>query len=236
METTFADLAVGQQFDFNVDADGYELIYYKISEDEGYAFAGNRAGRREKFAPDTIVYSNGTMHRISPTTVTDIERVAITLIADNPATHPGLGEWLRAIISNPKESRRLDKYIWEENVTLSSDETLPLRTWLQREGYVCWGREWDTQHSAAAAILDHQPRGEYPADKGEWFCAHNDAALLCLGDAIVDYRTAGRPNGDQTHTIMGLGAPLLRITSSLAAAIVEFVRSVQNNIWNMHRE
>lgn len=53
-------------------------------------------------------------------------------------------------------------------------------------------------------------------------------ASLRLADAIANYRTAGRPDGDQTYTIMGMGAPLLNVTTSLAAAIAEFHANVLN--------
>jgi hypothetical protein len=38
----------------------------------------------------------------------------------------------------------------------------------------------------------------------------------------VEYRVAGRPEGDQTHEILGMGSPIAIVSTSLAAAVVEF--------------
>jgi hypothetical protein len=230
MKTTFSSLAIGQEFDFNIDADGWELIYYKISDSEGYAFAGGRPGRRETFEPSTEVYTDGTIHRISPAVVTEVERAAITLLHDSSPTHPGLSEWLRAIGTDADEMRHLDAYIWQASVTVSWPErTLPLREFLTEQDYICGLTEWDHDHSAFGAILDHKPQGRYADNLDERHCIMEDDAVLRLAYAVMEYRVAGRPEGDQSHTIMGMGAPLLSVTTSLAAAIGEFVRRIRNN-------
>jgi hypothetical protein len=157
---------------------------------------------------------------------TEIERAALTILmgsrGDHPqADHVGLQCYIRALANDPNEIRSLDLYIWEAVVGEDDDE-VPLRELCRDMGYECWQKRWDHDRDAFGAILNHEPRGRRPATKEERQIALMDDAAARLASAIADYRTAGRPEGDQTHTITGMGAPLLRVTTSLAAAVAEY--------------
>lgn len=220
MKTIFGSLHVGQHFDLGVDADGYEPVYYKLSDSEAYQTHGRGAGSRELFAPDVEVYA-GNMVTALHDHVTEIERVAITLLCHYNTQHPGLRQWVLALGENPDERRSLDRYIWDETIAFD-DHTEPLRAYLVSEGYVVWRREWDRDHSAFSAILDHKPKGEHETGNEARALLRMDDALLRLADALVEYRVAGRPEGDQTHEILGMGSPIAIVSTSLAAAVVEF--------------
>jgi len=58
---------------------------------------------------------------------------------------------------------------------------------------------------------------------------HN--ALWRLGTAIVDFRQRERREGDCTDDVIYGDSPVLRITTSLAAALVEFHNEIVNAIW-----
>lgn len=52
--------------------------------------------------------------------------------------------------------------------------------------------------------------------------------------AVREYREMGRPDGEQTHTIMGMGSPLMTVTTSLAAAVVEYHKAIVNQVYIEH--
>lgn len=234
MRTQFSELEIGQRFHYNIDADGHEPYLYKISDTEAYVEHGSGAGFRENIKPDADVWiwsEPVTLHSHP----TEVERAAITMLmgprGDSPmADHPGLYQFIRAIASDPNEMRDLDRYIWESSVGDYEDggNEIPLRTICYEAGYICWKQEWDHDNSAFGAILDHQPRGRHPVTAEERRFAGIDDAAARLADSIINYRVAGRPDGDQTHTIHGMGSPLLNITTSLAAAVAEYHQQMLN--------
>lgn len=228
---TFGKLEIGERFHYNIDADGHEPYLYKISETEAYVEHGSNSGMREEIAPDETVYvwSEPVVLHNMPT---EIERAALTILmgsrGDHPqADHVGLQCYIRALANDPNEIRSLDLYIWEAVVGEDDDE-VPLRELCRDMGYECWQKRWDHDRDAFGAILNHEPRGRRPATKEERQIALMDDAAARLASAIADYRTAGRPEGDQTHTITGMGAPLLRVTTSLAAAVAEYHSRIVN--------
>jgi hypothetical protein len=80
------------------------------------------------------------------------------------------------------------------------------------------------------AIQDYNPKGKQPKGREEWYQAKRDRAAYNLAMAVREYREMGRPDGDQTHTIMGIGSPLMTVTTSLAAAVVEYHNTIVNQI------
>ena len=78
----------------------------------------------------------------------------------------------------------------------------------------------DSQDRKAADAFDYDllPEERYS------YCLQIDEAVANLGNSIVHYRDRGRPTGDQTVRL----AEGLAVTTSLAAAIVEFNETVVN--------
>lgn len=237
METTFGELKIGQRFDYGIDADGYEPYLYKVSDTEAVIEHGQHSGSRETVAANEMVYTSGDMVTVH-THPTEVERAAITLLLHQRQDHPGLYHYIRALASDPDEMRDLDRYIWEASVPTAYNEDengnrIPveftqLREICQRGGFVCWEIEWDRNQGAFSAILEHEPTGTRPTTReGRWMALFDDACAR-LAYAVEKYRVAGRPDGDQTTTIMGMGAPLLNVTTSLAAAIGEFYAQTIN--------
>jgi len=233
MKTTFGELKIGERFHYNIDADGHEPYLYKINDTEAYIEHGRRSGLRESVNADENVWTWDEPVEIHPSP-TEVERAAITLLMhrDGPnANHPGLRQYVLALASDQNEMRDLDQFIWEAEIDWGSGGEYtkqPLHQICHELGYICWENEWDRENSAFGAILDHKPTGRRPDTReGRWLAKNDDAALR-LADAIANYRIAGRPSGDQTHTISGMGSPLLSVTSSLAAAIGEYHEQMLN--------
>jgi len=162
---------------------------------------------------------------------TEVERAAFTIMLNQEgkplSDHPALTAWVIAMATDPNEARDLDTYIYE-----NSD----LRELCRRDGWICQlGDHYDSKQSTFLAILDYEPRGVRPetAEQERWRSYEN--ATLRLADAIRNYRYAGRPDGDQEHTIMGMGAPIARVSTSLAAAIGEYHHNMLN-IYAMEHE
>lgn len=235
--TTFAELKIGARFHYNIDADGYEPYLYKISDAEGYIEEhGSGSGNRETVKPDKAVWTWSepvTLHNRP----TEIERAALTILLQTHQDHVGLHYYIRALATGADEMRDLDRYIWEAGIPLNvykneegewiEEDFRPLREICAEAGCVCWQCEYDRDQDAFGAILDHKGRGQYPETReGRWLALMDDAALR-LADAIRSYRVAGRPDGDQAHTIIGLGAPLLNVTTSLDAAVAEYHAQVR---------
>jgi len=158
--------------------------------------------------------------------VTEIERAACTLLSRTHPHHLGLSAWVQALISDPDEDRSLDRYIWETSVKTDRGQE-PLRDVCQREEHACWQAEWDHNQSAFGAIIDH--KAYHAPDTPEWTRIKlKDEAVLRLADALQSYRRAGRPTGDQHHTVRGMGGPVLRVSTSLAAAVAEYHQRIVN--------
>jgi hypothetical protein len=228
--TTFGELKIGERFEI-VELDGLDdpPYFYKISETEG--FEESRGHGRETVKPDEPVRTWSELVTLHDKP-TEIERAALTMLLQRNHDHVGLRYYIHALASDANEARNLDCYIWEAVVATEYDENedgervpvkfQPLREICVEFGYVCWEKEWDHDQDAFGAILDHKGRGAYAETReGHWMALCDDAAAR-LADAIQNYRSAGRPDGDQTHTIMGMGAPLLSVTTSLAAAVAEY--------------
>ncbi len=238
--TTFAELEKGTRFHFNIDADGHEPYMYKVNDQEAYVEHGSDQGLREAVAADKEVWEWSepvTLHD-SPT---EVERAALTLLMGGQhgpfVAHVGLAMHIRALATDPGEMRRLDTYIWESDVEIGFDEDkvgnrishqTPLRELCVERGHPCWTKEWDRENSALDAITDEKPTGSKPQTREEDFAAAKTAATFWLASAVCDYRVAGRADGDQAHTIKGLGADLLTVTTSLAAAIAEYHDRIVN--------
>jgi hypothetical protein len=229
--TTFEELAIGDQFDLGIDADGFEPFYYKLNDTEAYQHSGRGAGSRESFKSDDVVHRNSLPGKTIYSHVTEVERVALTLLGKARPWHAGLVFWVKALCANPDERRDLDTFIWDAKICLTEggDERADLRTLCMLEGFVVEHERYVLgEVSAFAAICDHKPRGIYPVSADDKMRSRIDRAVLLLAQALIDYRMAGRPDGDQSFTIQGLGAPLAMVHTSLAAAVVEYHEAYAN--------
>lgn len=226
--TTFKDLAIGQEFDFNIDADGYEPYFYKVNDTEAYQFSGRGEGGREEFDPDMEVHSSGHIRKVSET-VTEVERVALTMIYNHGAIHPVLSHWKSAIVTDTSEHRSIHEFAWDNR-----EMFIPM---FNDSSFAFPKGKYDRDCNLFGLILDGTPAGKFTKHSDpvnthyRKIGGHWDRPLAILCHAVIDYRKAGRPSGDQTHTIQGMGGPLLRVSTSLAAAIVEYHTSIQNLIY-----
>lgn len=166
------------------------------------------------------------------TTPTEIERAAITMLVDAQVNHPALWSWIQAMAKDPDECRHLGNYIIDESVTIEFDgRTMPLAECCRSMGYVTPTKQWDRDNDIAAAIQDKEPKGKKPETKIERDMARRDRIIYHLAMAVAMYRDDARPTGDQSHNIMGLGGPIARITTSLAAAVVEYHKAMVNVVY-----
>ena len=231
----FSELKPGDVFTLPIDADGHEPVWTLLDTAGTLAYEhGRTTATSERITPDTPVVQMGhTQLHAQPT---EIERAAVTLLARDRATHPVLKIWMHAIANDPDEMRQIWTFAWEERDSEYSDD-YTLQSICKHVGYAYPQTEWDHDVNIHSLIWDRTPAGQYtksdnPAnDQYEKHDGHSDRIILALADAIVDYRQAGRPDGDQTHTIMGMGSPLLRVSTSLAAAVVEYHVAVVNDIY-----
>lgn len=229
----FSELNLGDGFDLDIDADGHEPYFYKVSDTEGYQTHGTHGqGLRHTFKPDDLVSPNkfGAEVNIDPT---DIERVAIGILAHSHVViSKAMSYWIEALGKNPDEMRHLDDYLLE---TVIPNGHLPLAEAFGQEGYTMPTEPYDRDNSAWCAIFDAEPFRDGNAEvyrrlgKLEAQDSLNDEkALLLLADAVRDYRVRGRVNSS-SNTIMGTGSPLMIVESSLVAQIVEYHQRVLNN-------
>lgn len=225
----FSEMEPGEMFVYPDGGDGeYDQLLYKVNDREAVNIM--RHHLREAVDPESSHPVTGrrvTVHA-QPT---EIERAAITLLMKTSVGHPALQSWVREMGTNADEHQHLDRFIvMGQQMVESSDGLVPLTDWLRANGFVCPEHEFDHDHSAWNAILDCRPWGKAEKVNGRWW-VYRDAAVLRLASALRDYREMGRPDGDQTHTIMGMGAPLMNIQTSLAAAVVEFHERIINLIY-----
>lgn len=133
--------------------------------------------------------------------VTEIERAAITIISRaQTSQYPPLIDYLRRIVDDSDF-----KEFWSDDL---------------------WEVVRESRGDGFQAYSEYLPD---PALDGK--PAHQkvnilDEAALRLAGQIVKYRNDGRPDGDVSHDIMGMGTPVMTVMSSLAAAVAEYVEQI----------
>ena len=206
----YQNMPVGTRF--ITGDDEYDSEVVKLSSTDAYDLT---RGRRENNADDEFQGDYETTGQaVVSESYTDIERVALTMLTEDRSGtyHPALWGYIMALAHDPNERRDLDQWIIES----PSNEYV---AFAREHGYVCPDNINDREHSAFVAIIDHKPGGDNELDRAR---GRDDDTALRLTAAVVRYRESGRIGGDQSHTIMGMGAPLLTVTTSLGAAIVEY--------------
>lgn len=160
--------------------------------------------------------------------VPDIERAALTMLADGEPGHPLARAYVHALVHDPAEQRFLRDFLAGEP-DLPSDDALdqagygPRRAVLEYDDPGPWYRVGDPDQES--------PNQESPIRwrRGEaGWRARLDIAALRLAVEVVAFRRAGRPAGDQVSAI---GTPAMRVgylTTSLAAAVAGYVRDVRS--------
>ncbi len=146
--------------------------------------------------------------------VPDIERAACQIIADDArlVTHPVLRAYVEALLKDITFKEGFD--VSAGNAWAPSAEVV---AYAAGEGFSLpadgrWGAQFADDWGA-----DHY--GDTPANQMK---RDRDIALARLAYAVASYRREGRPGGDQTHAIHGVGGPVALVTSSLAAAVAEY--------------
>jgi len=244
MKSKFSEMPVGTEFELD-DGDGEygPLVAYKLNDHEAFMI-GQGAVRSRRISTtrccgefvdvDSGYGLTGTV-RDTHDTYTDLERVALTL-ADKHccAVHPALSMWVAAVQNDPNEIRSLDEYAWDNRDAVVCDNVTrayTLRQLCDERGFAFPAKRFDRDCHLFSLIWDGTPEGEYKhaqittdyrRDNGEY-----DAPLLALCNAVIEYRERGRVSGEHSHDIGGLGSTLLVVTTSLAAAIVEYVERIR---------
>lgn len=235
MSQRFSELQIGDRFHYNIDADGHEPYLYKVSDTQAYIEHGRHSGSRRDIAGDQTVHVWDKPLALH-TGPTEVERAALSLLmgsrGDSPPTdHVGLHTWIRALATDLTEMRDLDTFIWESEVNVGSagsPEMIPLRELCAERKQICCTSRYDSDNSAFHAILDEMATGGRAETQDERYYAGVSRAMAILADALCDYRKAGRPAGDQSHTIQGMGLSLLMVTTSLAAQIAKYHYTIIN--------
>lgn len=177
-------------------------------------------------------YSNdGKSGSVRPIEVTEVERVAMTLLDKADPDHPCLAAWVQALLDNPDEYRGIDDYSLSQEARLSG---LKQNGFAQPVRYARFGED-----TLAVKLIDERGVEDWQKYRGCGLSDQQeqtsikvaDKAIYLLADALAKYRRRGRPVGDQETTIMGLGSPLLRVTTSLAARIVEYHQAIVDSIY-----
>lgn len=222
---TYASIKIGQMFTLPGEDE------FTLTKGRYYATC-NETGVAVNVADDQAVETFGPEPRLNDH-VTEIERLALTFLSKHGSTlHPALGEWMRRLCSDPDEMRWMDHYALAETIALSDDTTPNLAEFCRSQGFVIATSEWDHDNWGGIAIQNCQPKSQLSKDERD--LAEYDRAAYHLAYAVHRYREDGRPDGDQTHTIRGMGAPLLNVTTSLAAACYEYHGAIVNLAYGDH--
>lgn len=156
----------------------------------------------------------------------DAERTAITLLLDGDCNHRLLSVWIRRLAKDPAYAEYMPMV-----------DTIPLSEWaefLKAKGYggqdetstLTHMQRWRAE-GYGSVMNGYVVELAYPAadDDGDLGYEKSlDAARLRLADALVSHRNQGE-DGLDSASDLGFG---MQITTSLAAAIAEYHRSVCN--------
>lgn len=137
----------------------------------------------------------------------EIERAANTILSQQSASHPLLQAWIEAVANDPNETRFLDQFPQDERTIEHARES----------GFATENLE--------DAINRYEAQAYRVRARSRWLDRAMDEAIRAFASQIVMYRREGRPVGD-VHRSLGYG---IGVTTSLAAAVAEFVRRVQEN-------
>jgi len=173
----YSELVAGDRFTLPIDCDGFEPVWTLLDATSGTLYGGvtGRESRTtataEGLQPDTLVDLMGhiTLHA----EVTDMERVAMTLLHDEPMRPLWIDDMVNALLADPNEMR----------MSFEFGQQLP----------------------------DHANH------------------IQTFADATALYRQMGRPDGEYTRGFAGLSG--YTITSSLAAAVLEFVAASRGELY-----
>lgn len=148
------------------------------------------------------------------TFVPDVERAACQILADDAGriTHPVLRAYVEALLADPDFADSFDAgagSAWTPSAEVVTDA--------EGEGFRApadgtWGVQFADSWGPDCYGETHMNQLSREVDR----------AIGQLACAIRTYRSDGRPGGDQTRVIHGVGGPLARETSSLAARLAEY--------------
>jgi len=153
--------------------------------------------------------------------VPDIERAACQILRDDARliTHPVLRAYVEVLLIDLAFADSFDAgagSAWTpsaEVVAYAAGEGFPL----PERGK--WGEQFATSWGP-----------DYYGDDGKRQAQRDrDAIIAQLAYAVRTYRRDGRPNGDQTHALHGVGGPVALVTSSLAAAVADYHRALTSH-------
>lgn len=124
--------------------------------------------------------------------------------------------------NNVTEIERAAMTLLHKNVKRVTNPALHdwIKSLLDDPSLVTWCPSGQHPNDTHPTYTYEGPRSERNHDRGiDW-------AMANLAGAVAAYRSDNRPDGDVTHTIDHMGG--FTITTSLAAAVVEFHEAMQN--------
>lgn len=156
-------------------------------------------------------------------TAPDIERAALTILSRRLPGHPLAGAYVEALCADPGEQRSFDVFI-DTQPGLPGDAQLDQAGFGPRAAVLAWDTPNGDAGGNGGLYLwgdTEQPSPLRWARVDARFCARLDAEALRLAAAVVAFRRAGRPAGDQVAPLGTATAGYL--VTSLAAAVAEYV-------------
>lgn len=215
MKKLFKNMRMGTIFEIETGDPEFDHDVYKVSSTE-YVRVYD-ASYRETVDDASAEFTVRGRIKVSPSQVTEVERVAITLLyhAAQPGgeiQHPGFRAWLHEIGTNGDFRTYINDWAGDQPELLEK---------IADDGFEWPNGRWGNPGFAG------QLYGDDRNYRPEYRRYHEQAAFqLALG--IISYRMNGRPSGDQTHTIQGMGgSSLMNVSTSLAASIAEYHERVR---------
>lgn len=203
----FSNMHMGTRFWIETGDAEFDYEAYKISAAEFVPV--HDAAYRETVSDTSAEYRVSGRVQVSPNHVTDIERVAITLLYNAykrcEINHPVFRAWVEALATNPHEYDHIDQWASVENIEFECS--------VERFGAKAYSEQI------------YGDADDYESPMG----TSVERAAFFLANAVRTYRMMGRPSGDTTHSIQGMGGTLMNVSTSLAAAIAEYHERIRTN-------
>lgn len=229
---SFRDMQIGDQFTIIDDGEFY-ITAYKV-DDENY-IDSQHGFRQPPYDAGRIYEVTGRVQIHAQ--VTEVERVALTQLSKtlkNYSLHPILAKWIEALLADPGMLSNIHDWWFDLDdqakaplVTRCNELGAPIETDEERGSM-----KYDFNKTLYAKIMDYKA---IPNDEDRdvdprlsSFRNQVNRVVIELAYAVREYRERGRVAGDTASTLsLGVGAGVT-ITTSLAAAIVEFNETILN--------
>lgn len=161
--------------------------------------------------------------------MSDIERATITILSQATIDHPILRAWITELVQDGGAQTDLNTYAASSAAVLPqpNGDTVSIAA-------LGYATEWPD--GLRAAIMDGTayPAGEADDDTRETLrrerAIARDRLIVSLAGELVAFRRGGRVEGDRSFALGHGNLAIATVTTSLAAAVAEYVTGLEN-IW-----